>query len=189
MSDYDDDYVPQVTGHQTERGFAFTVEVRPPNQDDIAEALARRMVNEYSTSTALKAAVSQRFYELIRETVDTAAKAAIDDAMNAPRQRTDEFGNAIGEAKTFAQIIGEQVKAWQDETVDTYDGKLKKPDAYGNKDRIVTRTEYLIRQVGAAEFEKLAKEEVAKIRTEAKARIDATIKASVAAAISTLAAK
>ena len=183
---YDDDYVPQVTGHQTEHGFAFTVEVRPPNPDDIAEALARRMLAEYGTGDKIKVMVANRFAELVRELVDERAKEAIAEAMGIARQPTDEFGNPVGTAKTFAQMLGEQVKAWQEETVDTYDGKPKKADAY-SRDRVVTRSEYLVRQVGADEFSKLAKDEVAKVRAEAKARIDATIRQSVAAAIQALA--
>lgn len=185
---YDDDYTPEVTGHQTEHGFAFTVEVRPPNPDDITEALARRMLAEYSSGDKIKKMVANRFAELVRELVDERAKEAISEAMGMSRQPTDEFGNPVGAAKTFAQMLGEQVKAWQEETVDQYNGQRKAKDAYSNNN-VITRSQYLIRQVGAHEFEKLAKEEVQKVRADAKRNIDATIKASVASAIQALAAK
>ena len=186
MSEYDDDYAPQVSGHEIEGGYAFTVKVRPPHQEDIADALARAMMHNYSTSKVLSDAVADRFYALVRETVDEAAKQAITDAMLVPRQRTDDFGNPVGDAVSFQQMIAAQVKAWQEETVDTYDGKPKKKDSYSN-DRIVTRSEYLIRQVGASEFEKLAKAEVALIKKQATERVSATIKNTDAASLQALA--
>lgn len=184
--DYDEEYAPQVSGHEIEGGFAFTVKVRPPREEDIADALARSMLASYGTSKDLQFAVADRFESLCRELVDEAAKAAIAEAIAAPRQRTDEFGNPVGEAISFQQMIAMQVKAWQDETVDTYDGKPKKKDAYSS-DRVVTRAEYLVRAVGAAEFAKLAKEEVAKVRADAKALVMATIKNTVADALRDLA--
>lgn len=183
---YDEEEAPLVSGHETEDGFAYTVKVRPPTREDIADALARAMLYDYKESAALRAAVGDRVALLVREAVDDAAKAAIAEAMGAARQPTDEFGQPVGEPVTLAGMIAAQVKAWQEETVDTYDGKPKKADPYSNG-RVVTRKEYLLRQVGASEFEKLAKEEVAKVRTEAKAKIDATIKAAVASAIQVLA--
>lgn len=185
---YDDEEGPLVSGHATDDGFAYTVKVRPPSREDIADALARAMIHDYKESSALRALVTDRVAALVREAVDDAAKAAIAAAMGAARQPTDEFGNPVGEPVTLAGMIATQVKAWQDETVDTYDGKPKKADPYSNG-RTVTRREYLVRQVGSQEFEKLAKEEVQKVRTEAKARIDATIKGAVASAIQSLAAK
>ncbi len=186
MSEYDDDYAPQVSGHEIEGGYAFTVKVRPPEQADIADALARAMMHNYSTSKALSDAVADRFYALVREAVDEAAKQAIADAMSTPRQRTDEFGNPVGEALSFQQMIAAQVKAWQEETVATYDGKPKKKDPYSSS-AVVTRAEYLVRQVGAQEFEKLAKSEVALIKKQATERVSETIKSTVAASLQALA--
>jgi len=186
MSEYDDDYAPQVSGHEIEGGYAFTVKVRPPHQEDIADALARAMMHNYSSSKALSDAVADRFYTLVRETVDEAAKQAITDAMLAPRQRTDEFGNPVGESLSFQQMIAAQVKAWQEETVATYDGKPKKKDPYSSN-AVVTRAEYLVRQVGAQEFEKLAESEVALIKKQATERVSQTIKNTVAASLQALA--
>jgi ribosomal protein L16 Arg81 hydroxylase len=185
MMDYDDEYTPQVTGHETETGYAFSVNVKPPTQEEIADALARRMMHDYTSSTSLTNAVADRFYALVRETVDAAAMAAISDAMLAPRQRTDEFGNPVGEAVSFQQMIAAQVKAWQDETVSTYDGKPKKKDHYS--DDVVTRAEYLVRMVGASDFAKLAKAEVALVKTQASTLVTNTIKNTVAEALKALA--
>lgn len=183
---YDDDYVPQVTGHQTERGFAFTVEVRPPSEEDICEALARRMAAEFAVGEKLKTAIVARFQELVREMVDEAARNEIATAMLAPRQRTDEYGNPVGDPLSFQQMIAAQVAAWQDETVDRYDGKPKKTDNY-NRGNVMPRSEYLVRQVGASEFEKLAKEEVAKVRAQAKQLVETTIKSAVASSLTAMA--
>lgn len=180
---YDDDYTPQVTGHETEHGFAFTVEVRPPNPDDITDALARRMVSDYTMGQAMRSAVEERFSQLVREAVDDMAKAAISEAMQAPRQRTDEYGNPVGDPVSFQQMIAAQVAAWQEETVD-YQGNPKRRDAYSRD--VSTRFEHLVRQVGAAEFAKLAKEEVAKVRVSAKALLENTIKDTVAKSLSDL---
>ena len=182
---YDDEYAPQVIGHETENGYAFSVNVRPPTQEEIADALARRMMHDYTSSTALTNAVADRFYALVRETVDAAAMEAITDAMQAPRQRTDEFGNPVGEAVSFQQMIAAQVKAWQEETVSTYDGKPKKKDAY-NSD-VVTRSEYLVRMVGASEFAKMAKTEVALVKAQASKLVTDTIKKTVADSLQALA--
>lgn len=182
----DDEYVPQVSGHETENGFAFTVEVRPPSQEEICEALARRMAAEYSVGEKMRVAVSQRFSELVREMVDEVARSAIQDALLAPRQRTDEFGNPVGDPLSFQQMIAAQVAAWQEETVDRHDGKPKKADSY-SRSNVITRSEYLVQQVGAHEFEKLAKEEVGKVRVQAKALVESTIKNTVAASLSAMA--
>jgi len=181
----DDEYAPQVTGHQTENGFAFTVEVRPPSSEDICDALARRMAADYG-SAAIKAEVAERFSELVREMVDDVARAEIQSAMQTPRQRTDEFGNPVGEPLSFQQMIAAQVAAWQAETVDRHDGKPKKSDSY-NRSHIIPRSEYLVRQVGVHEFEKLAKEEVAKVRAEAKQLVENTVKSAVAASLAAMA--
>ncbi len=183
---YDDEYTPQVTGHATEQGFAFTVEVRPPSEEDICEALARRMADDYSVGEKMRAAVVDRFCELVREMVDDAARTEIQAALQTPRQRTDEFGNPVGEPLSFQQMIAAQVAAWQGETVDPHDGKPKRSEAY-NRSNVILRSEYLVRQVGAREFEKLAKEEVAKVRANAKQLVDSTIKAAVTNSLSALA--
>jgi hypothetical protein len=183
---YDDDYEPQVSGHTTENGFAFTVEVRPPSEEAICDALARRMAADYGLSKDLNALVADRVAELIREAVDDAAKAAIQQLLDEPRQRTDSFGNPEGEPMSFRKMLTAEVVSWQDETVSRHDGKPKKADSYNRSD-VVTRKEYLVRQVGAEEFEKLAKAEVAKVKQEAKARVERTIQGAVASAISSLA--
>lgn len=180
MSGYDDDYTPTVTGHETEHGFAFTVEVLPPNPDDIAEALARRMVAEYSVGDKLRKAVSDRVSELIRELVDAEATRVITEQLILPRQPTDTFGTPVGEPKSFAQLIGEQVKAWQEETVDPHTGVVKKKDSYNS---VITRAQWLVRQAGAAEFAKEAKEAVQAVRNDAKANITFAIKNAVGDAL------
>lgn len=182
---YDDEFSPQVSGHETEDGFAFTVKVAPPSREDIADALANAMLRNYTESTALKNTVADRVAQLVREYVDNAAREVIADAMLAPRQRTDEFGNPVGEAISFQKMLADQVQSWQEETVDSYDGKPKKPDSYSPQ-RVITRAQYLVRQVGAAEFEKLAKAEVAKVQSEARALVSKTIKDTVAASLQAL---
>lgn len=171
---------------RTGDGIELTLSIMPPTDEQIADSIARRYCADYSVSEALQAAISDRFDVLIRHAVDAAAKGAIERAMAATRQKTDEFGNPIGEPQTFAGMIGAQVKAWQEETVDS-DGRPKAKDRYSSY--VFTRAEWLVRQVGAEEFAKIAKEEVAKVKLAAKASIDSAIKNAVAAAISGLVAK
>ena len=172
---------------KTPDGIELTLTVSPPDDEQIADAIARRYCADYSVGKALQAAISDRFDVLIRHAVDAAAKGAIERAMTATRQKTDEFGNPIGEPQTFAGMIGAQVKAWQEETVDSY-GKLTRKDSYNSRD-VTTRAEWLVKQVGADEFAKLAKDEVAKVKIAAKASIDSAIKNAVATAIAGLVAK
>jgi len=162
------------------------IRIEPPSREEIADALARRLFADYSNSKAIRETALAAFENMVVAAVNSEAKAAIADALGLPRQPTDEFGNPTGQSRTFAQMLGEQVKAWQEETVNAYDGKPKRKDAYNSSD-IITRREYLIRQVGAAEFEKLAKAEVAKVRAEAKAKVEASIKSAVASSLTAMA--
>ena len=186
---YDEDYEgepePRVTAQVNGNTIEASICLAIPTADEIADAFARRMYADYSAGKDLRAAAAERFEALVSEAVDNAAKEAIAEALGAPRQPTDEFGNPVGPARTFAQMIGEQVKAWQDQTVDPYDGKPKTSRDFGGSN-VIKRSEYIVRQVGAAEFEKAAKEAVVAVRADAKARIESTIKSAVASSLAAL---
>jgi hypothetical protein len=189
-SDYDDERYVSPTSiadvvEQDDGTHEIRIRIEPPSSEEIADALARRLFSDYSNSNAIRETALAAFENMVVGAVNAEAKAAIAEAMGVARQPTDAFGNPVGVARTFSQMIGEQVRAWQEETVNAHDGKPAKPDAY-NRDRVITRREYLVRQVGAAEFEKLAKEEVAKVRAIAKAKVEATIKDTVAKSLSAL---
>lgn len=184
---YADTVAPVARAQIVGDGVEVSFHVCPPDEDRIADAIARRYFSDYGASKTLVAAVEARFDELVKAAVDDAAKAAIADAIAAPRVKTDEFGNPTGAPVTFLEMISDQVKAWQDVTVDSYDGKPKAADAY-NRDRVITRAQWLVRQVGAEEFAKVAKEEVAKIKTQAAARVKASISSAVAEAVAKLSA-
>jgi len=190
MSYDDEESMPVgISVHDTEAGGTeVRLKIEPPTTDEIADALARRLFADYSASKSIREMAAARFDALICDAVEDAAKEAIADAMGAPRQPTDEFGNPVGAPRTFAQMIGEQVKAWQDQTVDPHTGQPKAKSGYSS-DNVITRAQWHVRQVGAHEFEKAAKEAVMQVRADAKAKIDQTIKASVASAIASLAAK
>ena len=187
MSYEDDDYepAPRVSAEVEGDAIKATFSIGMPTTEEIADAFARRMYAEYTAGKELRAAAADRFEALISAAVDDAAKTAIADALATPRQPTDEFGNPTGPARTFAQMIGEQVKAWETQTVDPYQGTPKSASAYDSKN-VITRAQYLVRQVGAAEFEKQAKEAVAAVRTEAKAMVETSIKQAVASSLSAL---
>lgn len=161
-----------------------TMTVMPPHSEDIANAIAQRLASNYGTTEALKKLVAERFDALIRNAVDTHARVAIEKALHTPFQPTDRFGAPTGEAKSFAQVIQEQVDAWQNETVDPRTGAPKEK-SYHSTD-VITRREYLIRQAGGAEFSKMATEAVAAIRTDAKAKIENSIKTAVADSLAKL---
>src|SRR5689334_7893789 len=182
-----EEFRPTMRAHDTEHGYAVELEFQPPTREDIADALARRMAQDYTESKALRAMVLDRVQELVREAVDREAGAAIGVSMNQMRQPTDRFGQPDGEPVNFVGLIAAQVQAWQDETVDPHSGQPKSGNSYGNS--VITRREWLVRQVGAAEFGKLAKEEVQKVRADAKARVETTIKSAVAEALAALAPK
>jgi hypothetical protein len=187
MMSYDDEEgepTPRVSAEVEGDAIKATFSIGMPTTEEVADAFARRMYADYSAGKDLRAAAADRFGDLISEAVDDAAKKAIADALAAPRQPTDEFGNPTGPARTFAQLIGEQVKAWQDQTVDPYNGSPKAGGGYNSN--VITRAQYLVRQVGAAEFEKQAKEAVAAVRTEAKAMVETSIKQAVASSLSAL---
>lgn len=188
----DEDFVeypsaPQIAVNTNDDGAVeAVVRFSPPSREEIADALARRMYADYGAGKDLRAAAAERFESLVRTAVDEAAERAIGEALGLQRQPTDEFGTPIGTPRTFSQMIGEQVKAWQDETVDPHTGNPKAKDHWGGTNGAITRAEYLVRKVGAAEFKKMAEEAVSQVRTEAKARVAATIKETVASSLSAL---
>lgn len=187
MSSYDDDYTPTVTGHETEHGFAFTVEVRPPNPDDITEALVRRMIADYTVGDKLRQQVSDRFRELIRDETVATIKAIVEEQMLLPRIPTDKFGTPIAGAEpvTFVQFIGEIVAGWQLEKVDPHTGKTASKSDYG-WDSKPTRAKWLLAQIAGPFLEKEAKAVVDQMQKEAKATVAERVKAAVAAAIVSL---
>ena len=184
----EDERVPTGIAIEEADDGSATVKMRfeAPTRDDIADALARKLVAQYGVGEPLRKMVSDRVAALVAEAVNGVAMQCIGVALGEPRQPTDAFGNPTGPARTFAQMIGEQVAAWQDQTVDAYQGTPKTKDSYSNSN-VITRAQYLVRQVGAAEFEKAAKEAVAKVRTDAKAALETTIKTAVASGLAALA--
>ena len=145
--------------------------------DAVIRKLTERVENKFMYSEAGK-----NFHKTCMEVINSAVRdrlmSKIEERMTAPIQKTDSYGNPMGEATTFDQLIGQAVENALTAQVDA-SGSL----VHGSRLAKRTLLEHAISQVAAKELRHAVTEEVKKVNAEAKAAVAKKVAEAIAAAI------
>lgn len=191
MSEYDDqiDEYEELTtsralksARMTDNYIELDLRFEIPNEETIAQALAMRLLSDYTLGKELRANVNKLILDKIEEQINLFISDLIE------KQLVREFpvinpasGEATGEHTSFRQKIADYIASWQTQYVNN-EGKPVQLDSW-NRNSAKTREQWLIQQVAGAAFEKEAKAAVAAVMQEAKTTQAEKLKAIVSQAL------
>lgn len=147
--------------------------------EGMVQKLTERAESKFTYSDAGKS-----FHAVAVEAINAAVadKIAdkINDLMSRPIQKTDGYGNPIGEPATFDSMIGDAVQRAMETTVDLY-GKPKpgKPNSMFD----LTLFEYSLQRVALVGIKEAVVAEAQKVNAEAKVAVAKEIAKAIAKTI------
>lgn len=161
------------------------IDIPLPDAQMVAESMAQAALRSGSYDTrpegALRRMAEERLRSLIDEAVTTKAAGVIEEIMARPLQRTDSYGQPVGEPVSLAAVIADRVENWATERVDQ-DGKLEgKNNRFGAV--FSTRLEHMVRDLASGDLKRAVDKEVTAIRDQLKAGASAAIAKQIASRV------
>lgn len=147
VSEIDLDTVIAKTVAFDEDGDAYTTGERR-----LGDAIVLQLVERIVRDNAYGNAIRDRVQRIRDEEIRAAVQPIIADAVAAPVQKTNSYGEPIGAASTMREVVIDQVRKFLEE----------RPDSYRNNNQ--TRLSLLVRAEVEAVFKKELAAEVQKVR-------------------------
>lgn len=144
------------------------VSVPTPTLEQVAGEMARQVLREQPYDRpSLRQLAQERLEQAIDAAVTDQVKARIEELLANPLQRTDAFGQPVGEPVSLAAILNERVTSWATDLVNAQ-GLAADKNGYGYREA-VPRIEWLLKQVASSELQSAVSKEVERIKAELKA--------------------
>lgn len=144
----------------------ISIELPPIHAEDVVERVVEKLADHFrrDVEKRLDAMVQAVFDERVRD----AADKAVGEFLQKRIPKTNTWGEKVGEGQTITEYIVANFEKYMQQRVQS-DGR---PADY---DRGKPRHEWLIEQFGLKEIEKVAANEIAKVRKAAEAQISAAV--------------
>lgn len=181
MSGWGDDYYDEddeqeidvMTENATEtpQGLNITVTIDPHQIRGIEHAVIQAIARQFEKR--LEQAVNNLVAAKTEEAVHDLALSKVDEYLARPRQKTNSYGEPVGDPITPLEILMKQFAEYMQQTVDS-DGRVS---SYRNT---MKREDHLIAKLGIAPLQTAVQEEIQKISAKAKGEIQKTVSAYIA---------
>lgn len=166
-----------------------TFNIPIPREEQIAGEIARQLISGYSYDD--KSKLLKRAQEIVEETlsqiISERARPMIEELLSKPLQRTDGFGNAVGEPTSLEQTLAGYIAAWGSEVINS-EGKPAKPNGY-NSGQIGTRISWELGRLVDSEMSRQVRAETDKIVKQLKDSATQKIASQIAEQVSKLVLK
>jgi hypothetical protein len=110
------------------------------------------------------------FNAAMQDFIKDKAQKVVVDILTKPRHKTNSYGEPVGESFTLTEFIEKSFQDYMKEGVD-YQGRTER-GSYSTKH---TRAEWIIKEIAMKDLEKVAENEVKKVRQQAKLQVAAAI--------------
>ena len=152
----------------------------PDGLEGAWDAMVRKLTDR-AESKLLHSDVGRSFHAVAVDAINSAVadkiSSAICEMMARPIQKTDSYGNPVGEPATFDGMIGEAVEKAMETTVDLY-GKPKPGKSNGMHD--LTLFQYSLQRVALKGLTEAVTTEAKKVNTEAKEAVSKELAKAIA---------
>ena len=168
MNYFDEDEIEEIAEGEVKvkaNGITATVNVPDSALDSIANGIAMRLENAISRriEKAVTEKVGALVDEAVRKIIGDRAEALVREALDKPRQKTNEWGTPTGPTVTFAELIPGIVQSYLDTKVDS-----KGQVGYHSSDNKVTRAGFIIATMVREHIDPVTTQAVANITKQAR---------------------
>lgn len=168
MSYFDEDEVEEIAEGEVKvnpKGITATVNLPDSALESIGAGIAYRL--EQSISRRIEKAVMEKMNQIVdegvRKVIGERAEELVREAIEKPRQKTNEWGSPTGPTVTFAELIPGIVDSYLNTKVDD-----KGTVSYHSSDNKKTRASWIIATMVREHIEPVTTQAVANITKQAR---------------------